>query len=323
MKTNHRNLNVDLLKVLLSFFVIAAHVMPGKDLEGVTSYIVYGFLSISRLCVPLFLILSGYLIRNKFSNKEYLYQYGKRIFILFIVWQLIYYPLLLKFYFNGVLDLKRVLLDSVYGIAHLWYLIATVQGLFLLYLTRNWTVKYKFIVAFALLFFAYLLQAYFDSKWFVIKDWQLQLYATIGTNRNFLFYAFPYLMLGTLYDYWKNIAAKCIKFLIPLFLVMLAENYFYFIGHNICANMYLTCIPIVFLLLYFVLETKKQVKIQLPGNLSLGIYLIHFYAIYFIFQKLNDGSLISIFTKFFLVCIIAAILWYPLEKLNKKFPYFF
>ena len=96
MESPKRNLTIDLLKVVLSFFVIALHALPSSGKTGLEGYLFYEIQNLARISVPIFFSFSGYFLRKNIYNKPLLVKYGKRILILFIVWQLIYYPLLLN-----------------------------------------------------------------------------------------------------------------------------------------------------------------------------------------------------------------------------------
>jgi surface polysaccharide O-acyltransferase-like enzyme len=323
MESTKRNLNIDLLKVLLSFFVIAAHALPTSGKTGIEGYIFYGIQNFARITVPIFFLFSGYFLRNHIHNKVQMIKYGKRIFIMFIVWQLIYYPLLIKFHNIGLVTTTRLIIDTFYGIGHLWYLAATFQALFLLYITRNYNLKLKFIIAFSLLIISYALQMIFDSNLIHNEKWLIQIYQGIGSARNFLFYAFPYMLLGALYENWKILAGKLKWIIIPLFLLLFIEGYICFFKYSLVLNMYFTAIPISLLSLYFALETRKQIQIKANPTLSLGIYLTHFYAVFYMFDKIKSDSFGMIWLKYSIICILTIILWFIINKINKKFPYFF
>lgn len=323
MESPQRNLNIDLLKVVLSFFVIVAHALPTSGKTGIEGYIFYGLQNIARITVPVFFLFSGYFLRKNINNKPLLLRYGKRILIMFVVWQLIYYPLMLKFYSSGMVSTTRLILDTFYGIGHLWYLASTLQALILLYITRNYSLKIKYILAFSLLIASFLLQMQFDSNLFHNEKWTIQIYQGIGSARNFLFYAFPYMLLGTLYTEWRNHAKKLQFLIIPLFVILLIEGYIYFFKYHLVLNMYFSAIPICLLVLYTAIETRKQIQIKVNPTLSLGIYLTHFYAVFYMFDKIKSDSFGMICIKYGVICILTIILWYIVDKINKKFPYFF
>lgn len=323
MKVVQRNHNIDLLKIVLSFFVVAAHVLPSTNVYGFEGGIFYGIQGLARLTVPFFFIISGYFLRNHLHNKANMYKYGKRIFILFVVWQIIYAPLLIKFYKAGAFDTQQLLSNIVYGTGHLWYLIASVGGVALLYLSRNLKIPAKFILAITLILVGYYYQFLFDAGKLTNNGLLTNFYLLIGTCRNFLFYAFPYIMLGTLYENWKNLAKKFLWLLLPLFICIFIETNYYVNFPVPILNIYLTSLPLCLLLLYWIVESKKQIQINVKPNISLGIYLCHFYAVYYLYDVFPATTFGMIWIKYFLICFISVILWYIVDKINSKFPYFF
>lgn len=89
----NRSASLDVLKLGLAFLVVALHIFPVAKMTGISGLISYEIASgITRIAVPTFFIVSGYLLRNKLHDKTYLKKYCKRILLLYIVWQLIYLP---------------------------------------------------------------------------------------------------------------------------------------------------------------------------------------------------------------------------------------
>ena len=85
-----RNNNIDALKVVLSLLVVAGHVLPTTKIEGEKSYIFYIIHGFGRLTLPLFLLITGYFISAKIHDLSFIKKTAKKLFTLFIVWQLLY-----------------------------------------------------------------------------------------------------------------------------------------------------------------------------------------------------------------------------------------
>lgn len=316
-----RNNHIDALKVLLAFLVVALHIFPVSKLEGIPALISYEIVNgITRVAVPLFFIISGYLLQNKLNDKSYLWIYSKRILLLFVVWQLIYVPDLIRCYHLKWFSLSQLFLKLVYGYWHLWYLLATVLALGLLYVTRNFSLKTKWFLIVFLFLFGFVFQFLVQSN-FVNNPILLKTYALIGTTRNFLFLAFPMMLLGSLYNSWKMYANKWRFLLIPLLLLLLLETYLYYTLKVKAMDFLLILIPFCLILFYSV-ETRTSKPFEFPSNISLGIYLCHPYAIRLVYEFLPKKTFELIVLKYFLVCIVALLFWYILDKINRKYPYF-
>ncbi len=200
-----RNNNLDILKVIMAFLVVALHIFPVSKLDGLEGLISYEIASgITRIAVPTFFLISGYFLRNKLNDRAYLWKYAKRILLLYITWQILYLPDLIRFYKLGWFNRFDMVLKLIYGYWHLWYLLASVVAVGLLYCVRNSSVFSKWVLIISLLTFGYVFQILIQSDVLhCYLDIQF-VYVVIGTTRNFLFFAFPMMLLGTLYEQWKT-----------------------------------------------------------------------------------------------------------------------
>ena len=73
---NTRIAGLDIIKALAAFFVVSVHFLLNTNfyklkLSGFGMYIFVGIRNLLLTCVPLFLLATGYLNRNKEPNKEY------------------------------------------------------------------------------------------------------------------------------------------------------------------------------------------------------------------------------------------------------------
>lgn len=324
MKTiTTRNTTIDLLKVVLAFIVVAAHMSPESGLTNYLGLFCYELRGFAVITIPSFFIISGYFLRNHINNKDYFFKYIKRILLLFIVWQVIYFPILIKAYLAHQLDFMRLIKDAFYGCGHLWYLIATAQATLLVYLVRNFSIKNKIIIIVLLYSMGCIFQYLIVCSNLKNNEVFTTFYAIIGTSRNFLFYAFPSILIGTLYDSWK-IKILNLKYLfLPLFICLFIESYIYFNMSIDYFNLFIFSIPISMFVVCLAFEIKNIKQFKINSTLPLGIYLCHFYAIYFISGKIHENTVGFICIKYVLVCILSLIFWYLLDKLNKKLPYFF
>lgn len=71
-----RNINIDLIKCIAVFSVISVHFFLNTDFYSRTiintnMYIAVLFRTLFMICVPLFIISTGYLMKNKTLNKKY------------------------------------------------------------------------------------------------------------------------------------------------------------------------------------------------------------------------------------------------------------
>lgn len=319
-----RNNNLDILKVVMAFLVVALHIFPIfklKGLQGLISYEIAG--GITRIAVPTFFLISGYFLRNKLNDKAYLLKYAKRILLLYVIWQILYLPDLIRFYKLGWFSQFDMILKLIYGYWHLWYLLATVLALGLLYLVRNNSVLSKWTLIISLLVIGYIFQFLIQSN--IIKDYlNVKLvYSIIGTTRNFLFFAFPMMLIGTLYDQWSIAISKYKRAYIFLWALLIVEVYFYYKLKVNSMNI-LIILPLLSMFTFLLVNQNKSFSSkEISSTLSLGIYLTHPYAIRLVYEILPQKTFGFVVVKYFLGCIIAVLFWWILDKINKKIPYFF
>jgi len=318
-----RNNNLDILKIVLAFLVVALHVFPVSKLEGIAGLISYEIASgITRIAVPTFFLISGYFLRNKLADKSYLWKYAKRILLLYVIWQLIYLPDLIRVYKLGWFSQFDLVLKLIYGYWHLWYLLATVMAVALLYWVQNFSVSLKWSLLIILLLIGYGYQILHQSD---ALHGSLQgrfIYEIIGTTRNFLFFAFPMMMLGTLYENWKNSISKINKMLIPISILLLVEVYWYY-QLKVKAMDFLVVLPLLSMLVFYnVKESKSIYQGPISTTFSLGIYLCHPYAIRLVYEFLPQKTFDFVVLKYFLICFVAIGFWWIVDKINKKWTYF-
>jgi peptidoglycan/LPS O-acetylase OafA/YrhL len=144
----------------------------------------------------------------------------------------------------------------------------------------------------------------------------------MGTTRNFLFLAFPAMLVGTLYEHWKPTVSKVNWLLFPLFIGLLLENYWYYIHEVKALDFLVFLIPLCMVLFHRVNESKNISNVKFNPSLSLGIYLCHPYAIRLVYEILPQKNFEFVVIKYFVIATLAVLIWWLLEKINRKFPYF-
>lgn len=319
-----RNSNLDLLKVILAFLVVALHIFPVSKLTGFEGLISYEIASgITRIAVPTFFIITGFFLRNKLHDVTHLWNYAKRILGIYLVWQLLYLPDLIRFYRLGRFNTFQMVLKIAYGYWHLWYLLASVIALWFLWIFKNCSNTLKYYLAFILLFLGYFFQILIQSD-YLHHELELQLlYEVIGTTRNFLFFAFPMMLLGTLYDSWMHWFFDRKKLYPFLWIALLLEVGFYY-QMKAKAMDFLLVLPLLSMsTLVLFKEGKAFTTKTFPSNFSLGIYLCHPYAIRLVYEFLPQKTLGWVSFKYVLICGLAILFWWIVEQINKKFPYLF
>ena len=319
-----REYSFDILRVISMIMVIIVHVsnVYSRSFGFISnSSFIFSliFNTISRISVPIFLMISGALLLDrKFDFKKY----KKRIIkflILIIVWDIIY--LVWEYYYLHIsYDKLYNLLFNPYR-AHLWFL----YTILLLYLIqpvlRKILIKSNIQVKVLLL-----------TLWILFSTGSM-IFKPLAQYFTFFSYMGFFIIGKYLYDYIKkNDLSKYNILLILTILVSITLsvvlNYKTSIKYNMFYNLYFAYRTPFIILSSFAFYTliitnyKKDSLnkiIQKLSDLSLGVYLIHgiFLDITiktFVYQSINSLIGIPIFT--ILIFIASVISTYILSKIK-------
>lgn len=261
-----RNLSIDVLKIVLAFFVVFLHMNFLKESHPTLSYILVN--GLFRIGVPVFLVITGfyfYHIDNAKKLKKWLF----RTFLLYAIWMVIYIS-----YWK---DNDQIWLTIIFGYHHLWYLIGTFFSGTLLYFLRNQSSVKLIITAVSLFLLGYVVQVFGNAHYF--EGEQDSVLNTYLYYRNFLFVCFPFLTIGFLINRLNfNLEKYKYANVLVIFSIILvvAEAYF---NHKNISN---ESTDILFSLIFaspilFLYCQKMYVKTssKILANLSTAIYVVH------------------------------------------------
>ncbi len=310
-----REFSFDILRVVAMCMVIIVHVSNvysrSYGFIGDGSFIVsLGFNTISRISVPIFLMISGALLLDRKFNKTKYFKRLVKFILLIVIWDIIY--LIWEWLYLGVTyDHLYKLLFEPYR-AHLLYLytiliLYAIQPLLKLMLDKsNNTVK------FLLLFI-----------WFALSSLSI-VNLTIANVFTIFSYIGFFIVGKYLYDFIKNNNLKkfnilWILIIIVCILISMYLNYTYSHKYNMFYNFffaYRTPFIILASVSFFILVVSNYTKNSIPkiievlSNVSLGVYLIHGIFLdvtikMFNYQGIN--ALIGI-PSFFIMILIASVI---------------
>jgi len=183
-----RNISLDLLKILLSTFVMLLHLKFLTSFNVDLSYLLVN--GIFRIAVPTFLIINGYYLYNIINTNEF-FKNQKKLVVLYITWMCVYS------YFwipnNSSID---IFLNILFGYHLLWYIPSLILASFILRQCRHLRPKNLLFISLFLYLIGLIIQ-YIINKGYAdtaITNEQLK----ITLYRNFLFDCFPFLCIGFL-----------------------------------------------------------------------------------------------------------------------------
>lgn len=209
---------IDLLKLLCAIGVVAVHTEPmvafNSNLWLVST--VYHVLP-----VPFFFMASGYLLFRKVElplkcdGKNVLKRYLIKIVRLYIVWTILFLPLIIWGYKNETSAIV-VMLKFIRGVFlvgenayswPLWYLLGVIVPILLLYTWLSLHISLKKILCFSIVFTVLgeiIKYLHREQMYTSIIDIYYSLFVT---TRNGLFIGLIYVVLGMLSFYWKSLSS--------------------------------------------------------------------------------------------------------------------
>ena len=137
-----RNFSLDLLKIILSIFIILLHCRFFIEYNLGASYLATE--GLFRIAVPLFFLINGYFFYYTIKHKG-LKKWLIRVISLYIIWMLLYSPL----WFS--LHIKSIINNIIIGYHHLWYIKALCLCGVVLFFIRKMNKRYILILSLVLM----------------------------------------------------------------------------------------------------------------------------------------------------------------------------
>ena len=343
-KLNYQNLNI--LKYISSILIIILHLRPFLNFSNELDLAFNNI--ITRICVPIFFIITGYFVAKKEKvNENYIKEYIRKTIPLYFVWSLLYIPVIIgtiiKYlpiineYISKInitlpllIILSIILLPIIVLVAlcytgvyyHLWYFPAIIFSLIVL---KKWkqkfNIKYLLIISFILLLFG-ATETYYGVLPLSIKRTLSYYYNIFFTTRNFLLFGLFYVVLGYYVGTKEKAYSKyCFLKLIVSFFLLTFEAILLHDTDRLNSNILLSCIPLTYYLFISSIYITNSMKLDFQfGTYSKYYYLIHPMAIFVIsslYKNINYYPYLSILIVI-LITHIASTLIIKLKEKNKK-----
>ena len=284
MKKKVRNINIDLIKCIAVFFFFSVHYFSNiglyKDLMvGNKMYIGIFFRTLFMICVPLFIIVTGYLMKDKKLSKKYYFSGGIRVLLIYLLDSVLFLSYN-AIYNNGEFNIKYIIKSILsFDIGYAWY-IEMYFGLFLLIPFINLIYnglkekKQKQMLILTMLFLTSF-QGVFNIKYILIPDWWTGIYPL------------TYYFIGCYLNEYKININKYLNFILFVVVLIISAfiNIYFSKGNNFVWGIYndwgsifnlLTSVLIFIFIINIDLNKIPNVFhkiISEISELSLGIYL--------------------------------------------------
>jgi hypothetical protein len=260
-----RNLSIDILKIILAFFVVFLHMHLLRDSHPELSFVLVN--GVFRMAVPTFLVITGYYFYYV-DNTDKLKKWLIRTFLLYFIWSLVYVP----FWKEG-----DALMNIVFGYHHLWYLIGTFFSGIVLFFIRKKSVSVLVSLVVLLFTLGYATQTLGNLHYFKYQtDSIINLFPSY---RNFLLVCFPFLTIGYLINK-LNLDMKYKPSLITIIGVTGLVALEAFLNYKMVSPTenidllfsLLIASPLIFM---YCKNRSVMVNTKILASLSTAIYLVH------------------------------------------------
>ena len=338
--------NLDILKYISSILIIILHLRPFLNFSNELDLAFNNI--ITRICVPIFFIITGYFVAKKEKNNpNYIKDYIRKTIPLYLIWSLIYIPIIIATViqylpaisnyisqFNLPLYYLIPLLIIAIPIAiimtllytgtyyHLWYFPAIICSLLVL---KKWkqknNIKCLLLISFLLLLFG-ATETYYGVLPLSIKELLSYYYNIFFTTRSFLFFGLFYVVLGYYMGSKENLYSKyCFEKLIISFFCLIFESILLHDTDRLNSNILISCVPLTYYLFISIIYITNNLKIKFQfGNFSKYYYLIHpmiIFMISILFKEISNYPYINILTVLIITHIVSIIIIKAKNK-NKK-----
>lgn len=278
---------IDLTKFICAILVLAIHFISDYGENNINFIFSQG---ISRVAVPFFFVAGGYFLANKKNDYTKIRVYLLKIFKLYIIWSVIYFPYEL---YMWKLSSESIMLDIVIYVKnfllvgsfiHLWYLLAVIVAVILIEtLLKKISVNKVLFIGFILYILGILGDGYYGVLVNIpllkkVYDFYLLLFET---TRNGLFFGMLFITLGYFIknkDLKIKKSISLIGLMISIFLMIIE---IYFMKNNnlpLDYNMYISIVPATFFLFNLVkdIQLKDNRVYPMLRNMSIIVFLIQF-----------------------------------------------
>lgn len=316
----------DIVKFILSLLVVQIHIGLFSSYSSEVEEIFKNL--IGRYAVPLFFLISSYLLFDKINKKNLFSQenikiykkYFKRLLIIYTSWTLIYF-IFLKYFFNINISFVYFIVNYIFTgfYRQFWFLNAQIIGtsIFLILLKRN---SIKRILVFSTIFYIIGLILVPYNSLFSNVNLIPKYNGNVLICRNFLTFALIYISVGyylnLIKDKISNIKLK--KYSILIFSILSFLEFLYLKKIN-CQYYALQIFILLNSVNIFIVLINTKVKFDKKfvylRKISVYIYCLHT-LVYLVLNKyITCTNSVIMYLITILICITIAIAF---EYANKK-----
>lgn len=319
IKSAGRNPYLDSLKLTMSLMVICIHTDFAHTWSSLTTFD-YFTSGLCRIAVPVFLIINGFF----YSNKGFKHTF-KTVFGLYLLWTILYTPFwLYDLFCTPFLSLAdvihEVVLTTLFGYFHLWYLNGLMVALVLFHLLFRHATPRRILFSVVPLFWVgaalQYLATYLSELAGPDSLWQ-DILLDIHTYRNALFFALPFFCMGVFFkraNVLKNTPLNVMRLLLLLSCVLFAFELWskdrWLIPSN--QDLYLSLILVAPLMFAVCCQMPTRFMFRTPAvsDVATKIYLIHPALLFTMFHLFGKTPTLP----GIIAAICVSLIWFHLQR---------
>jgi serine/alanine racemase len=296
--TNHNG--IDLGKFLLSILVVSVHTSPLKSFSLDVNFWLVQILS--RIAVPVFFTISGYLFFKKaetstatkkiwkFEINAHYYNYIMRLLLVYMIWSLIYlFDVVHRYYVTmglnwwqfGALYAYAAVIYGTY--LHLWFFPAVVLAISLVhFLSKKYSIKKLLVAAFILFIIGLFGESYYGliKDVDVINNFYQTIFAFMLTTRNGLFFGFFFVAMGAYLAKKPTLLPVMTSrkwLILSLGLLAVESLALHYLSDPIDHNLMFGLIPVAYFLFQYLASIKisERLDYRFLRDMSALIFFIH------------------------------------------------
>lgn len=326
---------IDIMKLICVLLIICMNTNMFSSLNTTVDFIVVQLLS--KIAYPLFFITTSFCFFKKIDfslslanskNMDTLFQFLAKIIKFYVLWTLLYLPLLIIQWMEEgftIMTLLYFLRDFIFvgSYVHLWIFPALLFAIvFVYYMLRKWHYSELFVFAFVVYLIGMLINVYGTFLLEIpILSSVIACYLNIfSTSVNGLFFALIYVLLAYQLARKKiTIHRKTItiRWILSTLIYIMEVSVLYWLGYaNVQTHLYLFAIPVAYYLLMMIMTFSLNSFNKEVQNFGTLLYMIQFYVIFLCsrISFIKENAILSMICVIIFSCLIS----YIFIKVTKK-----
>ena len=330
---------IDVLKFVAALFVVGIHSMPLMSFNTLVNNVI--FQGVARLAVPFFFVVSAYFLFRKINSKpedgkKIVWNYAKRLAILYLFWFIVFFPVIMKIRFLDYVPgygikkslyffFREVIWSSSFQGS--WFLNASIVGaLIVFWCSKKMSKKGLAFLGGACFIFTVISSGYYQLFEPVIGPFYEKFVAIFNEPYNTFFAGIVYFIIGKYVAEtekeklwgWKSRKAGLV---ISMALVIIESYIMHTHTYFRAPDIFLSLLPATYFILINVIYFDRTLPIPKPvlsffRNSSILMYIIHFRVLNYTAYHMTFPNTFVSYLVIVGICMVISFVILKLEKVK-------